>query len=430
MSGIPSKSLALDEKKISEAEKGELIKLICERLEVVYAFPENIPVICQTLTENLEEGKYSEYITPGEFAGRLNGDFEEITHDEHFGIVYDPQMAAEMKGQGGEDAEESYLTPQMIEEERRNNFGFKELKILDGNVGYMDLRIFFQPKYAAETAVAAMNFLSNCDALIIDVRHNGGGWDDMLVFFMSYFFDTEEAVLFSTSYSRYEDEYYQSQTVPYVPGELLADIPLYILTSRSSFSAAEAFAHYMKYLGKATIVGVKTRGGQNPVEIQTIGDGYVIYIPSWKLLYSASGSSWEGVGVKPDIEVEAERALHVAHLDALETLVENAADSKEKRYYRWMIDGVKGRSSPAPVSEEILQPYAGRYGDRTISYENGELYYQRGDRAKLRMIPVSKDFFLVDVYDHLRVRFLKEKGTVVGIEQVYVDGTVRKYSKR
>jgi hypothetical protein len=427
VSGVGSNSFALDDKKISEDEKGELIKLVCERLEVVYAFPESIPKICGTLTGNFEEGKYSELNTPGDFANRLNSDFEEITNDKHFGIVHDPKMAAEMKGEESEDEEESYLTAQMVEEERLNNFGFKELKILDGNIGYMDLRIFFPPKYAGETTVAAMSYFSNCDALIIDLRNNGGGWDDMVVFLMSYFFDTEEAVLFSTTYSRYENEYYQSQTMPYVPGKLLAGIPLYVLTSKSSFSAAEAFAYYMKHLDKAKIVGVRTRGGQNPVEIQTIGDGFVMYIPSWKLLYSATGSGWEGVGVEPDIEVEAAQALNAAHLDALKTLAEKVTDENEKRYYQWTIDGVKGRNNPAPVAEDIMQSYAGEYDGRTIYYENGDLYYRRGDRAKLRMTPVSEDFFLVDVYDYLRVKFIKEKGSVVGIEQIYNDGSSRKY---
>jgi hypothetical protein len=251
----------------------------------------------------------------------------------------------------------------------------------------------------------------------------------MVTFLMSYFFDSDESVTLSTTYSRYEDEYYQSHTQSYVPGKLITDIPVFILTSKSTFSGAEAFAHYMKHFKKAILVGEKTRGGQNPVEIQSIGYGLIMLIPSWKQIYSASETGWEGVGVKPHIEVPASDALNIAHLNALKDLREKAEDEKEKNKYVWITDGLDAKRNSIRVDESILKSYAGQYGDRTIHCETGDLYYQYGDRSKMKMIAISENYFIVEIYDYFRVRFIKENNSVIGFEQVYDDGRVKTYHR-
>ncbi len=414
--------LSLDDQK-------KIINTICEKLNEIHAFPEYNSEICGGLLKNFEDGNYTGYKAPQAFADQLDRDLEILRGDKHLGIFYDPQMAAEMERENEEGEETGYLTPEMIEDERKKNFGFNELKILQGNIGYLDLRIFFPPKYAGETAVAAMNFLSNCDAIIIDLRYNGGGWDEMVTFLMSYFFDSEESITLSTTYSRYEDEYYQSHTQSYVPGRLLSDIPVFILTSKSTFSGAEAFAHYMKHFNKATIIGETTRGGQNPVEIQSVGYGLIMLIPSWKQIYSASKTGWEGIGVKPHIEIDSENALNAAHIEALNELVKIEDDEKEKKKYEWIIDGLNARRNSVEVDESILISYAGKYGSRTIHYENGDLYYQYGDRSKMKMIAISENYFIVEIYDYLRVRFIKENNSVIGFEQDYDDGRTKTYNR-
>ena len=61
-----------------------------------------------------------------------------------------------------------------------SNFGFEKVERLEGNVGYLDLRGFHRAEVGGDTAAAAMNFLANTDALIIDLRKNGGGAPDMV----------------------------------------------------------------------------------------------------------------------------------------------------------------------------------------------------------------------------------------------------------
>ena len=110
-------------------------------------------------------------------------------------------------------------------------------------------------------------------------------------------------------------------TSSYVPGKILADIPIYILISGSTASGAEAFASIMKNMrANATLIGKKTAGAENPVDHVIIKDYYILRIPCWEKIYSYSKSGWEGVGVLPDIEVDSDKALAVAHMDALTKL--------------------------------------------------------------------------------------------------------------
>jgi hypothetical protein len=414
---------------VSQPEKEALVKALCERIEKIYVFTENTKKVCDLLHANLKRGRYKKIATPQEFAACLNDDIEAMTHDKHFGIAYDPRQAREMASQAGKSA--AFYTPQLVERYRRLNYGFKEVKILEGNVGYLDLRDFFPLRWSADPAVAAMTYLANCDAVIVDLRYNGGGEDQTVTFLLSYFIDSREATTaFSTSYTRFDDSYYQSATWPYVPGKTLYEKPLYVLTSRSSFSGAEAFAFRLQSLKRATLVGERTRGGANPVEIQEIGGEYVVYIPSTKQISSLTAADWEGAGVKPDIEAEAAQALAVAHEEALKRLAAKATAEGQRSYIQWTLAGVRAKNQPPVVESSILQAYAGTYGDRTIRFEQDALFFQRGDRAKLKMIPMAENLFAIDTVDYLRLRFVKDANGANCLEALYDDGRVVTLTKK
>ncbi|NIM12512.1 MAG: hypothetical protein GTO45_10440 [Candidatus Aminicenantes bacterium] len=427
--GIKSIYFAQENNTISKEEQRKLVKAICEKLEQLYPFPEIGIKTSKGILKNFKEGKYSKYTDPGVFADNLTIDLEEISNDKHLDLLYNPKLAARIKEQEDKGGEGAFVALE-AKIERWNNYGFKELKILAGNIGYMDLRLFFSTRYAGATAVAAMNFFSNCNALIIDLRKNSGGWDDMVTLLASYFFDSDDAVIFDISRSSKDDSYYSSMTSLYVPGKKQADIPLYILTSKSTASAAEGFAHRMKHLNRnAVLVGEKTAGAENPVEYLAISNEFVLKIPCWRKIYSSTDSNWEGVGVKPDIEVKEDKALKVAHMEALKKLVEGTTDENTKMRYQWAYDGVNARNNPVSVAESILQSYVGKYRNRTISYENGKLYYRYRERLKRKMIPISDSYFLVENYDFFRVRFKKEKDVVVGFEEIFTNGRIIKNYK-
>ena len=412
---------------ITKKEQDEIIVKVCTYLEKNYVFPEVGKQISVQIAENHQSGEYVGLMSSRDFARQLDADLMELSNDKHLGIIYDPGWVSQIREQGKE--EDVYMTEEMIAEERSRNFGFKRVEILDGNIGYLDLRIFFHSKYAGKTAVAAMNYLSNCNALIVDLRNNGGGWGDMVAFMCSYFFDGEELVLLMTGYSRPEDRHYQSWTVPYVPGNYMPDIPLFILTSKSTFSAAEEFCYNLKHLERATIIGETTRGGAHPIDLKVLDDNLLLQLPEWRSIHPTTKTNWEGVGVRPDIEVPAEEAFNAAYLKALEGLRTAAQNSGERALYQWYIDGYEATIDPVIVDVARLLSFVGRYGSYTITFDEGVLYYQRGDRARHRLTPMSDALFIIEEIGNMRVRFVLENDRVKGLAALYSDGERVEYER-
>ena len=407
-----------DDQTISPTEMKEIIELLCGHLEKTYIYPENVEKIRAYLNNNFENGTYKKLTNPGDFAFQLDKELKTITNDQHMGIAYNPKMAADIAS----DPSGDYYTAEIVDGLKQTNYEFRNLKILEGNIGYLDLREFCPLKYAGETAAAAMNFFANCDALIIDLRYNGGGSDDMVQFLLSYFFDSE--VEFSTSYTRKTNSYYQSRTFSIVPGKKLTNTLLYILTSKSTFSAAEAFSYNLKALKRGIIIGEKTRGGENPVEILAIKNKYVVRISSEKLLTSITNANprWEGIGIRPDIEIDAFKALSTAHIEALKKLSAKTDKENIKQKYQWIIDGVKARLNPYKVDKNILESYEGTFREYKISIIEGELYYQRGDRIRMKMIPFAADSFIIENAENLHVKFIKIDNKIIELNIVFDDG--------
>lgn len=409
---------------ISDREKNGVIATICSLLEHNYVYADTGKNISGQLRADHDRGKYASIRSAEEFAAQLDSDLKELGNDKHLGVIYDPEWVRQIKEQGPED---EYLTEEMVDQEKARNFGFKRLEILNGNIGYLDLRSFFHPKHAGETAVAALNYLSNCRALIIDLRNNGGGWGTMVTLLSSYFLDNEEGVHLMSAYWRPEDMLYQSWTLPYVPGKLMTGVPIYILTSRSTFSAAEEFCYSMKQLKRAILVGERTRGGAHPVASKVLNDQLILILPEWTSFHPVTKSNWEGVGIAPDIEAAAEKAFDVAYAKALTQLRDSAASVQERALYQWHFDGFNARANPAAVDAALMRSYAGKYGTLNITYEDGVLYYQRGDRMKHKMIPMSETLFLVDEESDLRIRLKREGGMNRAVIVLYSDGRSTEY---
>ena len=422
---ICSLLFAKQDKIFTETQQREIITELCETIKNVYPFPEIAEQTISGIQTYYEEGKYSTYTDRSEFANHLSIDLEELSNDTHFGLSYNPEMAAEMKKQKDRAVQEESLTAYEADIEKWYNYGFKELKILDGGIGYLDLRLFFATYYAGEVAVAAMNFFTNCNAVIIDLRYNGGGWDDMVNFLLSYFAESRDEVIFNVAQYTVDSSYYAGKTFSYVPGKRLTGIPVYVLISRSTASAAEAFASNVKYINSlAVLVGETTAGAENPVSTIVIGDEFILNIPSWRSVYRQYDTGWEGIGVKPDIEVAAEKALEVAHIDALRKLSETAVAKGIKDKYQWALDGVRAIYEPVSLPQDVLHAYAGNYGTRDIHFEDGVLYYQYREGTKRRMLLVREDYFVIENYDFFRVRFTKDRGAITSLEEIFTDGSV------
>ncbi|MFT5561564.1 MAG: hypothetical protein ACI9Z9_001441 [Litorivivens sp.] len=164
---------------ISNKEKKAVIEAVSRQLEDNYVFPEIAKNMADQLKKSLSKGNYEKISNAIEFRDALTKDLVAVSKDKHIRVIFDPKGIADQQQAVTPEAEQQ-LMDQQVARRRLGNFGFNEVKILDGNIGYLDLRSFQPPSFAGDTAVAAMNFLANSDAIIIDLRQNGGGSPQMI----------------------------------------------------------------------------------------------------------------------------------------------------------------------------------------------------------------------------------------------------------
>jgi len=282
--------------------------------------------VCDQLQKHLEDGDY-DTITEGElFALALTEEMQAISKDKHLLVRWYPQPLPE--GEGSQLQNQERLT-QFREIAKLDNYGFHKAERMAGNIGYLDIRHFARPSWGSEdTAVGAMNIISNTNALIIDLRKCRGGNPDMVAMISTYLFNGEPIHL-NDLYWRDEDFTQQFWTLPYVPGKRFgADKPVYILTSNFTFSAGEEFAYNLKSLKRATVVGEITGGGAHPCSPFRIHPHFEVLVPLGKAINPITGENWEGTGIDPDIPTSKEQALDVAYKLALESGIESLAVSE------------------------------------------------------------------------------------------------------
>jgi hypothetical protein len=317
---------------INKKEKKEVIVKIRKMLVDQYIFPDIAVDIKKLINENIHNGIYDSYTDPRTFAKRLTNDLQSISQDKHLRVRFDPERVRELL------AEESQpklnkVPKAYLERMRRVNYGFMEARILQGNIGYLDIRGFVDIEYGAETAVAAMNFLMNADALIIDLRRCGGGRPSMVQLVASYLFESNPVHL-NDFYFRPTNSTTQSWTLPYIPGKRRPDIDVYLLISKRTFSAGEGFAYSLRSLKRATLIGESTRGGAHPGGERIINNRFYIWIPTGRSVNPITKKNWEGTGVFPHVAVPADQALEIAHLMALKKITENCKEDYLKNKYK------------------------------------------------------------------------------------------------
>jgi hypothetical protein len=302
---------------ITAAMRTQVIEGVLKELKRSYVFPDVAKTLGDAISGRVQAKEYDNITSAKALADTLTGHLQAVSHDKHLRVRYsDKPLSAEGRRRP---------SPAELEKRRRfiatRNFGFEHVERLDGNVGYLDLRGFASADDAGETAAAAMSFLANTDALIIDLRQNGGGDPAMVALLCSYLFDAEPVHL-NDLYFRPANETHQWWTLPYLPGKRYLGKAVYVLTSKKTFSAAEEFTYNLKNLKRATIVGETTGGGAHPGGSLRLNDHFAVFVPSGRAINPISKTNWEGTGVKPDIEVAADQALKTAHVEALKKVTE------------------------------------------------------------------------------------------------------------
>lgn len=412
---------------LSTAQKQEVIKEVKALLDKFYVFPEIATKMANRIETRLKNSDYDKLNQPSEFAHAVSEDMRSISKDLHLSFSYAPEQAAGLKRLASQsEAEVKQAREQFLSDAKRDNFGFRKVERLAGNVGYLDFRYFASANQAAPTAVAALNFLANSDAIIIDLRQNGGGDPTQIQFISSYFF--EQPTHLNDIYNRGENSTEHFWTLPYVPGTKLEKADLYVLTSNYTFSGAEEFSYNMKNLKRATIIGETTGGGAHPTDQKIVQEKFVLNVPVARAINPITKTNWEGTGVTPDISVSSAEAFDKAYLMALEKLAAKGQDPGQKSQLEWTIAAQRAKLNPVHLNEAIKAHYAGIYEQRKVTLEKGELYYQRRG-PKYRMIPLNETIFILEGLDEVRFEFVVKDGKATEIVGIYPDGT-REPSKR
>lgn len=309
------------------------VEKIADLLNANYVYPELGEKMARHIRRQLEAGVYASIGRAIALARRLQADLRDICQDRHLRVVYDPDAAAALL-KGGDEARQRQR--RRSEEWRRQNYGFEKIERLAGNIGYLDLRFFADTEYARDTAAAAMALLAHSDALIIDLRFNGGGSPRMVQFLCSYFFGPEPVHLNSLYWrpSNRTDEFW---TLKDLPGTRMPALELFILTSSRTFSGAEEFTYNLKNLERATVVGETTGGGAHPVNQKAVNDTLVIFIPVGRAINPVTKTNWEGVGIEPDVKASRADARAIGHLLALRKVAAKAEDSSWRRRLHGLI---------------------------------------------------------------------------------------------
>lgn len=401
---------------LREAVIQDVIRLAQEN----YIFAEKGPEIAQAIRSQLEQGGYDEILSPHELADRLTSDLRHASNDPHWSVSYDSVLTGALYADEEEVSEEDRA--RLKEHLYRTNFGIEKIEHLPGNIGYVDVRGFAWIGFpgAGETIVALMQLISHCDALIFDVRRNHGGEVETLQLYISYFVEYEPK-LYDSFYYRATNETQQLWTMPYVPGNRMPDVPLYILTSGATGSGGEAFAYILKSMGRAIVVGEATLGAAHTTDLEIVQEYFQVEFPSGRSISPFTQGDWEGVGVIPDIAVPCKQAGSVAHLHALERLIQACLDERRKQELDWDLEIAQNNYAPVTVDELVLRRYAGQYEDRTLGVLDGSLTYSRAGSPALELLPLAETRFLYP--DDIKLEFfLDEQGQAVSVMIFYRDG--------
>jgi YD repeat-containing protein len=290
---------------INGARRESTIQSVADVLRDIYVYPELGARMADTLLRNHEEGRYDDAAKAGKLADMLTEDALAVSNDRHIWV----------EAQNPLIQESTDPVNRPVEELRRENYDFRKVEVLEGNIGYIKFDMIHDEKEALDIAAAALATVAHCEALIFDIRDNIGGEWGTASLVLGYLLPS--GTVFGYMYDRDGRRVEERSTPETIPGQPFdANVPVYVLTSNRTGSAAEGFAYTLKHLGRATIVGEVTVGMAHPSKEVVVNDYFRVSVPFLRSENVVTGTSFEGTGVVPQIEVAADRALEAAVEDA------------------------------------------------------------------------------------------------------------------
>ena len=310
---------------MTAASRQQLISHLIDEVNNSYVFPEMAKKVDARLRAQEKRGAYDKLSSARQLSDVLTRELQATTGDRHLRVTYS-EDAIPVRTPHAEPTPEQVASN--LARMREGNFGVKKVERLPFNIGYLDLEGFAPAKNAADTLAAAMTLLAHTDALIIDLRNNGGGDAGAVTFLASYLFDKRTRL--NDFYYREGNRVEQRWSSDVVPGLRFGQKKdVTILTSKDTFSAAEDFAYALKNLKRATVVGETTGGGANPGDDRRLLANFSVFMPLGRSVSPVTQANWEGVGVTPDITVCADDALRAAQVAILRKMAATESDAEK-----------------------------------------------------------------------------------------------------
>ena len=300
---------------MNEAELTEVVEQVRALVEARYLYPGVAATASRVLAEGLAERRYP--ADAPSLATAVTADLQSVNGDKHLRLKHHDDALPQRTP--GDDSQEYAAMARWADQ---TCGGVACARRLAGNVGYLDLQpVLFPAVISGEIITAAMTLIAATDALIIDLRHCLGGEPGAAAFLLSYLWDHEPAQLTGLR-ERNDSQVKQAWTLPYVPGRRLGKAkPVYVLTSATTFSGGEQLSYDLQQLGRATLIGERTRGGAHAREGFRVHPHLEATISVAEAVHPKTGGSWEGTGVTPDIQAAAGQARDTAYQLALQDVI-------------------------------------------------------------------------------------------------------------
>ncbi len=422
--------------KLTTKELKFLIDSLTMAINKNYIFPDKAKLMTDAIKLQYKNRVYAKAKDRRELSNIMNNDIRAAHKDDHFRFYYNPEFVTQLE-RTMSDSDRVKQYREDLKEMQKKNFEFIKAEILPGNIGYLRWDGFVgMVDEAAPIFKSAFKLVEHTNALIIDMRYNGGGSPDMVLHTQNYFFDKKAGMnhIFSRkdTIKRYTDP---SKT------EFKLKMPVYILTARRTFSGAEDFTYGLKFGNRATVVGDTTGGGAHPTDVFSIGLGFIANIPFARSYHEITNTDWEGTGVRPDVPFNSDQALYKAQSIIYKDLKSKAGNERQKNDLQWQLDVVENKIKTAKqiltdsvkVSKEILLSYCGEYKPKIqngpvatmeIVFKNRNIYRRVKTAYDARMSPVSVSKFVYDDDSGRFMDFVDKDGKVIGVNVTRWDGTM------
>lgn len=409
------------DEKITELQMKSIIIKAVELMKENYIFPQRVKPVESFITKKFANKEYSQFGMLSDFLQELNKDLEREGKDHHLDIFFGPQRVKQIKldEQNINEVKKEAYSEEWLELLKYENFRLKKLERLDGNIGYFQFLNFAPLVPAKESIIGAMSFIHQSSAIIIDLRDNSGGSAETMNFLLSYFLKDS----LQTGEWRYRKGNLIEKT--YVPTDaqikkIPDEIPLYILVSKKTSSAAEGFSYILQQFKRAVIVGEQTKGEGNPGKLFVINDQLYMMIPTIESRNVVSGKGIDGIGITPDITIESGKSQDMALLKIYQELAKSSNNLNRKKLYEWKLPAVEANLYPPKISEELISSIIGDYeNNRKIIYEDKVLYFIN-QSGKYKLTYLGNNTFSVAERDY---RFVFPKTTgITSFQTIWDDG--------